>query len=117
MGREVHFYLGPGGTHLERREFEIYPIPAAGETKTPDAVHSNLSITNTDTIHSVELDDRRMYVAVLQDVFDDGGVIRRSERDKLPFHTGELQFPGPRTGDRLRIIGMEDMSSSSSSSS
>ena len=114
MSRNVTFYLGKGGTHLASRELVITRHMRAGDDSAPSAAYDNAAIGNTTETVTVALADNTLWQAVLTDT-EVGGA--ESTPDILNFHTGSLQFPGPGTGDRLSILSMEDLSSSSSESS
>ena len=111
MSKIVTFQLGPT-TGLSARQLTIRRIPGAGDTVPITAEH-DADAGAVSTVN-VTLPDNRMWQAVLIDTKTTG---ETSDRDVLNFHTGSLQFPGPKTGDRLAIQSMEDLSSSSNSSS
>ncbi len=109
----VTFYLGPGGAHLSFRKLRVTRMMRAGDATRPYRAFSNNNIANTTEIIQVDIPINQIYEAELTDIRPDG---TRSNVDVLHFHTGELQFPGPRTADRLSVIMMEFESSSSLSS-
>lgn len=111
MSKIVTFGLGPAPAALASRTLTIRRMPDA-DNDNYDAVH-NADAGATALVATVTLADNIMYQAKLIDALDSG---EQSAPDILNFHTGSLQFPGPKTGDRLSIIAMEDESSSSSSS-
>ena len=98
---KVTFYLGPGGTHLAFRKLRVTRMMRAGDDSRPYRAFSNNNITNTDTTIQVDLPMNQIYEAELTDINVDG---TRSDVDALRFHTGTLQFPGPRSPDRLSIL-------------
>jgi len=109
MTRTVTFGLGPADG-LAARQLTITRMKKAGDDG-PVRPTYNADVGAV-TVASVPLRDNTIYQAVLVDTATAGEV---SDPDVLNFHTGYLQFPGPRTGDRLAILTMEDESSSSSS--
>lgn len=114
MGKKVTFGLGPAAS-LTKRQLTITRMPGAGDDSIPlDATHDDDAGSTAETVE-VDLADNTMWQAKLVDTRTSGEV---SDPDILNFHTGSLQFPGPRGNEgRLSILGMEDLSSSSSSSS
>jgi len=112
MSKKVTFYLGPA-SGLSKRQLTITRMPKAGDDDTPSAT-VNATLGATTTITTQTLPDNQIWQAKLVDTKTSGEV---SDPDILNFHTGSLQFPGPRSPDRLSILSMEDMSSSSSCSS
>src|SRR5262245_35914852 len=107
----VTFHLGPT-TGLTSRHLVIRRHMLAGDDTNPAAEYDQTpgAVDNA----TATLPDNVMWQAVLVDTKTTGEV---STPDVLSFNTGSLQFPGPRTGDRLAILAMEDESSSSSVSS
>jgi hypothetical protein len=111
MGKRVTFYLGPVGAATVRT-LTVTRMRGAGDDSaiTPDHNADAGAVNNV----SVNLDDNRMYQAQLVDELATG---ETSDADILNFHTGSLQFPGPKSGDRLQVVAMEEQSTSSSSHS
>lgn len=112
MPKNVTFYLGPA-VNLSARQLTITRMMKAGDDSAPAATY-NSDVGSTTTNVTVALADNQLWQAKLVDTRTTG---ETSDPDVLNFHTGALQFPGPKTGDRLQILSMEDESSSSSSSS
>jgi len=110
---KVTFYLGPTGSHLEARKLRITRITRAGDDSRPYRAFTNNDIANTVENITVDLPINQIYVAELTDT-NVAGV--RSRVDTLHFHTGTLQFPGPKSADRLSVLEMTYESSSSLSS-
>ena len=113
MSKIVNFYLGPA-LGLTSRTVTITRMYRAGDDAPPAAAYGPTNVGGSATTLSVSLDDNVIYQAKLIDVLTGGGT---SAPDILNFHTGDLQFPGPRSDDRLQILSMEDESSASSSNS
>lgn len=110
--KNVTFYLGPA-VGLSQRQLTITRFHRAGDDSAPAAAH-NADAGSTAESATVALPDGTVFQAKLVDTKTSGEV---SDPDILNFQTGDLQFPGPKSGDRLAILSMEDLSSSSSSSS
>ena len=118
MSKNVTFGLGPA-VGLASRTLTITRHTRAGDDSAPSAQHS-ADAGSTATYVTVTLPDNTLWRAELTDVISGagaGGADLASRVDRLSFHTGSLQFPGPHSGDRLCILSMEDLSSSSQSSS
>jgi len=98
---------------LASRTLTITRMSRAGDDSAITPIH-DADAGSTATSVSVALTDNTMWQAKLVDISDSGVT---SVPDILNFHTGSLQFPGPRSEDRLTILSMEELSSSSSSSS
>ena len=113
MSRNVTFYLGPA-SGLTARRLVITRIMEASDKLTRPAASYVGTLAGTDETVTVNLANNRMWQAVLRDYRSTG---ESSRLDVLNFHTGSLLFPGPSSGDRLRVLSMEDLSSSSSASS
>ena len=112
MGKNVTFGLGQA-VGLASRLLTITRMYRAGDDSAPAAeVTATLAGSAESSVQT--LPDNTIWQATLVDTKSTG---EESDPDILNFHTGELQFPGPKTGDRLCILSMEDLSSSSSSSS
>ena len=124
--KNVMIYLGPN-IGLASRELIITRMSRASDKKLTNFTAGNQGVDSassripyyhgqltTETYVSVTLPDNTLWQAVLQDVLSTG---EKSHKDILNFHTGNLQFPGPKSKDRLAIYSMEDVSSSSSSKS
>lgn len=109
--KNVTFYLGPA-SDLTSRTLTIVELMRAGQDN--ETTHVTAVLAGTAETTTQECPDNRVLQAKLVDVTN-GGV--SSVTDVLNFQTGDLQFPGPKSGDRLSILSMEDLSSSSSSSS
>lgn len=107
--KNVTFGLGPANG-LTARQLTVTRMRRAGDDAS--VVPTYDADVGAVIFASVSLVDNVIYQAVLVDTATAGEV---SDPDVLNFHTGNLQFPGPRTGDRLSILTMEDESSSSSS--
>ena len=110
--KKVTFHFGPS-VGLSNRALVVTRHARAGDDSLP------LSATFARDVGTVEsyvvtLADNVLYQAVLTDYKSTG---ESSVPDILNFNTGSLQFPGPKTGDRLSVYAMEDLSSSSSASS
>jgi len=114
--KNVTFYLGPA-IGLATRTLVVRRMMKAGDDSTPAAAH-NADAGGSATNVTVALDDGQIWQATLTDV--------KSTGEELPpqviqFNTGTLQHLGPRasspSGSEFRIYTMEDLSSSSSSSS
>lgn len=112
--KNVTFDLGPAPAVLNSRTITIRRVPIAGDDTIPVTAEVNGVDVGVTQFTTQALPSNQMWEMTLVDTLDGGEV---SAQDVLHFHTGTLQFPGPRSGDRLSIIGMEDLSSSSSSSS
>ncbi len=112
MTKNINFSLGPA-IGLTSRRLIITRMMRAGDDSAPAAEIDTTLGGGTETTTQV-LPDNTMWQAQLIDTLTGGGV---SRTDTLNFHTGTLQFPGPRSDDRLCICSMEDLSSSSSVSS
>jgi hypothetical protein len=111
MSQLVTFYLGPGGTHLASRSLVITRMMGAGDDSAPAAQYSNAAIGNTTENVTATLPGTNIWQAVHFDTAADGTT---SVPQVLNFHTGSLQFPGPKKSDGyLSIIAMTDESSSS----
>ncbi len=108
----VRFDLSPAGAATVRT-LTIRPIPGAGDDIPGTPVYGPTD-EGAVAFATVELPENRLLQATLVDQLAGG---ETSKTDVLSFHTGSLQFPGPQGLDRLSIASMEDMSSSSSSSS
>ena len=113
MGKNVTFSLGPA-VGLASRQLTITRHNRAGDDTLPLTATHDADAGSTATYVTVALADNTLWQAVLVDTNATGV---ESEPDILNFHTGSLQFPGPRSGDRLAVYSMEDLSSSSSSPS
>jgi len=109
----VNFYLGPA-FGLASRTLTVTRMYRAGDDTPPVASYGPTDVGAATEAVGVELPSNTIYEATLVDVVAGAGG-ETSVTDVLPFHTGALQFPGPRSGDRLQILSMEDISSSSSS--
>lgn len=111
MAKKVTFGLGVAPSQLATRTLTITRMPDADN----DAYNPVYGPTDQGVVDNatVELADNQIFQAKLVDALDTG---EESAPDILNFQTGTLQFPGPKSGDRLSILFMEDMSSSSSSS-
>jgi len=110
--KNVTFGLGPAPSNLATRTLTITRMHRAGDDSAPAAQHSaDAGVVENVT---VALPSNTIWQAKLVDVLNSG---ETSTTDVLNFHTGELQFPGPSSGDRLSVLSMEDLSSSSSQSS
>ena len=109
--KRVTFGLGVAPASLSTRTLVI--------TRMPDAANDSYAAQHdadagvVDNV-AVDLPSNILWQATLVDVLDGGEI---SDTDVLAFHTGSLQFPGPKSEDRLSVLYMEDLSSSSSSSS
>ena len=112
MGKNVTFGLGQA-VGLASRLLTITRMYRAGDDSAP-AAEVTATLAGSDESSTQTLPDNTIWQATLVDTKSTG---EESDPDILNFHTGELQFPGPKTGDRLCILSMEDLSSSSSSSS
>lgn len=115
----VTFYLGPA-VGLASRRFVIHPMPKAGSAAGwPQSQHPayvyKATLAGTVTSVVVDLPDNGIYQAELRDYTTLTSAPSRI--DQICFQTGKLQFPGPRSADRLQIYSMETESSSSASSS
>ena len=117
MPKNVTFHLGPT-TGLASRQLTITRHYRAGDDAAP-AAEVNLAAGVVEGA-TVELPDNTLWQAVLVDTRTSG---ETSQNQTINFHTGTLQFPGPRTSHGLgmsasqfSILSMEDLSSSSSSS-
>ena len=112
MSKNVTFALGQA-VGLASRLLTVTRMYRAGDDSAPAAeVAATLAGTVESSVQT--LPDNTIWQATLVDTKSSGEV---SRADVLNFHTGSLQFPGPKTGDRLGILSMEDLSSSSQSSS
>lgn len=111
MSKSITFSLGPA-TGLAARQLTITRMHRAGDDSTPAAAY-DADVGAVDNV-TVELADNVAYQAKLVDTSSTG---ETSRTDVLNFVTGDLMFPGPRSGDRLAILLVEDLSSSSSSPS
>lgn len=111
MSKRITFHLG-FAVGLSGRLLTITRMARAGDVVpiTPEIVDHIGGSTESVTL---TLSDNTIYQATLVDTKTTGEVSRKAV---LGFHTGSLQFPGPKSDDRLQILSMEDMSSSSSSS-
>jgi hypothetical protein len=109
--KNVTFYLGPALAPLATRTLVITRMPDAANDAYAAAHNADAGVVDTVT---VALASNLIFQAVLTDVLDGGETLNA---DVLNFHTGDLANPGPRSGDRLQVAFMEDLSSSSSSSS
>ena len=111
--KNVTFGLGVAPASLNNRQLTIRPIPLTGQEPPIASVHdANAGATATSV--TVALASNTQFQAVLIDTLDGGEI---SDPDVLNFQTGDLLFPGPKSGDRLSVVAMEDLSSSSSSTS
>ena len=113
MTKKVTIYLGPA-IGLTNRRLQIRRMHRATDMLVTPALTYNGNLTGTDESVTITLADNVLWQAALKDYKTTGEV---SRVDVLNFHTGSLQFPGPRSNDRLRIYSMEDVSSTSSASS
>jgi hypothetical protein len=114
--KNVIFFLGyaPAGKGLASRSLVVTRMKKAGDDGTINPLYSNAAIGGTDEFVSVPLTDNQIWEAKHFDTKSTGEV---SETEVLHFHTGSLQFPGPRVqGSEFRVDSMEDLSSSSDSS-
>ena len=111
--KNVTFGLGVAPLALNNRQLTIRPFPQVNDVPPLATVHDANAGATAESV-TVALASNQMFQAVLIDTLDGGEI---SEPDVLSFQTGDLQFPGPKSGDRLSIVAMEDLSSSSSSSS
>lgn len=111
--KRVTFYLGPA-VNLSNRRLTITRMERAGDDDLPlsSQVDDVIGGSTENVTHT--LPDNTIWQAKLVDTRSSG---EESTPDYLNFNTGSLQFPGPKSGDRLAILSMEDMSSSSSASS
>ena len=118
MSKNVNFYLGPA-VGLSKRVLTITRIPGAGDDD-PLPLAAQYGPTDqggSATTASISLPDNKMWQATLVDTLTGDPTGKDSDADVLNFCTAGKMFPGPRSGDRLNIVSMEDNSSSSSSSS
>lgn len=116
MGKKVTFYLGPA-VGLSQRNFKITRFPNAADGVTMPSATSNQNLSGSAESVSVSLADNTLWQAILTDTKSTGEV---SQGIVLNFNTGSLQFPGPASDPSvslLRVLAMEDLSSSSSQSS
>ena len=110
MTKLVTFDLGESaGTTT--RQLTITRFMRAGDDTAP-AAESDADAGANNTV-AITLLDNEIWQAVLVDTLTGGGT---RDQKVLNFHTGSVQFPGPK-GEHLSILHMEDLSSSSSSSS
>ena len=100
--KNVTFYLGPTASKLSARQLTITQRDAA-------AAYYDANVGAVESA-TVSLPDNRFWDAKLVDTHTGGNT---SAPAALQFNTGSLQFPGPRSEDRLAILSMEDESSSS----
>lgn len=113
MSKRVTFYLGPA-VNLSNRRLTITRMARAGDDSLPLNPQVNNLLAGTAENVTQTLPDDTIWEAKLVDTRSSG---EESDPDYLRFNTGSLQFPGKKSGDRLAILSMEDMSSSSSLSS
>ena len=112
MSRRVTFGLGPA-VNLSNRLLTITRMHRAGDDSAPAAEVVDV-LAGTATSSTQTLSENTIFQAILVDTSSTSGL--DSDPAILNFHTGELFFPGPVGRDRLSIMQIEDMSSSSSSS-
>ena len=113
--KNVTFNLGPS-TGLSTRTLVITRHMRAGDDSAPAAQHNADAGVVTSVV--VALPDNQIWQAVLTDVMTAG---ETRPVQVLSFHTGSLQYLGPKAsggdGSEFYVLHMEDLSSSSSSSS
>ena len=112
MTVRVDFYLGPA-VSLTSRVFKVTRHTRSGDDTMPTPTVNSTLAGDTESV-SVPLPSNQIWFASLTDTKTSGEI---SATDIMYFNTGSLQFPGPERSGRLRILGMEEMSSSSDSSS
>jgi hypothetical protein len=113
MSKLVTISLGEA-IGLTARRLVIHRMMRATDKLTRPAAQYVGTLAGTATDVTVTLPDNVLWQAQLRDYKTTGEV---SRVDVLNFHTVSLQFPGPKSEDRLSIYAMEDESSSSSLSS
>lgn len=115
MSKLVTFYLGPTD-NIAERNLKIYRMMKAGDDARPSAQHDADAGANTTV--DVTLPDNQLWEAELVEVLSSGETL---PTQTLKFHTGSLQHLGPKSNDldgsNFKILTMEDLSSSSNSSS
>lgn len=115
MSKNVIFNLGPS-TGLATRQLTITRMHLAGDDTAPAASHNADAGAVTDV--TVVLADNTIWQAILVDTLTAGEV---KPNQVLNFNTGSLLHLGPKAsqpdGSDFYVLSMEDLSSSSSSSS
>jgi hypothetical protein len=109
--KTVHFALGTPSS-LASRAFTVTRLPRSGDAP-PLAATITQSLAGSAEVTECDLPDGEIWEAKLIDTADSGEVGRPIT---LLFNTASLQFPGPDSGEGLKVLYMEDLSSSSSSS-
>ena len=113
--RNVTFFLGyaPAGAGLTSRRLIVKRMMDAKDRGVQPAASYDQTLGGTTEFVTTQLKENFLWQATLVDTKSSGEV---ATTQVLNFHTGSLQFPGPRSERTLQVYSMEDLSSSSDSS-